>query len=183
MMTGTVTHAGSASNKATVSAPRPQVPAAGELVDGKYRVLRRIAKGAMGTVVAARHEILQRDVALKFVSTAAATPETLARFRSEARVLAAIQSDHIARVLDAGHLADGTPFIALELLEGDDLEQVLRKQAPLPVEQVSDWMLQALEGLAEAHALGIVHRDLKPANLFLARRRDGTAIIKLLDFG
>jgi serine/threonine protein kinase len=162
---------------------RPQLPGTGDLVDGKYRILRRIGKGAMGTVVAARHELLQREVALKFVSAAAATPETIARFRNEARALAAIQSDHIARVLDAGHLADGTPFMALELLEGDDLEQVLRKRAPLPVEEVIDWMLQALEGLAEAHALGIVHRDLKPANLFLARRRDGTAIIKLLDFG
>jgi serine/threonine-protein kinase len=137
----------------------------------------------MGTVVAARHELLQRDVALKFVSASAVTPENLTRFRNEARAIAAIESDHIARVLDAGHLADGTPFIALELLEGEDLEQVLLKREPLVVSEVVDWVLQALEGLAEAHALGIVHRDLKPANLFLARRRDGTRIIKLLDFG
>jgi serine/threonine-protein kinase len=137
----------------------------------------------MGTVFAARHDFLQRDVALKFVSVAAAAPEALARFRSEARAVAAIQSDHIARVLDAGHLANGTPFIALELLEGDDLEKVLQKRAPLLIADVIDWILQALEGLAEAHALGIVHRDLKPANLFLARRRDGTRIIKVLDFG
>jgi serine/threonine-protein kinase len=165
-----------------VAAP-PQVPAVGELVDGKYTIRRRLGKGAMGTVVAACHEFLQREVALKFVSTAAATPENLARFRNEARALAAIQSEHVARVLDAGPLADGTLFIALELLEGEDLEQVLQNCAPLPVGDVIDWMLQALEGLAEAHALGIVHRDLKPANLFLARRRDGTRIIKLLDFG
>jgi serine/threonine-protein kinase len=183
MVTRSAARASSASGRTTVVTPRPSLPAVGELVDGKYRIQRRIGKGAMGTVVAARHEFLQRDVALKFVSAVAATPEILVRFRNEARALAAIQSDHIARVLDAGHLGDGTPFIALELLEGDDLEQVLEKRAPLPVRDAIDWVLQALEGLAEAHALGIVHRDLKPANLFLARRRDGTRIVKLLDFG
>jgi eukaryotic-like serine/threonine-protein kinase len=173
----------SVSRETTLVVPRRRVPGVGDLVDGKYRIQRRIGKGAMGTVVAARHELLQRDVALKFVSAASVTPDVLARFRNEARMIAAIQSEHIARVLDAGHLADGTPFFALELLEGDDLEQVLRKEAPLPMDEVIDWILQALEGLAEAHALGIVHRDLKPANLFLARRRDGTRIVKLLDFG
>jgi serine/threonine-protein kinase len=108
----------------------------------------------------------------------------LARFRKEARAVAAIQSEHVARVLDAGHLGDGTPFMALELLEGDDLEQVLQKRPwPLPTREVIDWILQALEGLAEVHALGMVHRDLKPANLFLARLRDGDSIVKILDFG
>jgi serine/threonine-protein kinase len=183
MVTPSAAQASSASTRTTSVAPPAQVPAVGELVDGKYRIQRRIGKGAMGTVMAARHELLQRDVALKFVSAAAATPEVMARFRNEARALAAIQSEHIARVLDAGHLESGTPFIALELLEGEDLEQVLQRRSPQPVNDAIVWVLQALEGLAEAHALGIVHRDLKPANLFLARRRDGRRIIKLLDFG
>ncbi len=183
MATHTANPASSASERTTVIGPPSRLPTMGELVDGKYRIRRKIGNGAMGTVFAARHEVLQRDVALKFVSTAAITPETLERFQREARAVAAIQSEHVARVLDAGHVADGTPFMALELLEGDDLEQVLRKKAPLRVRDVVSWGMQALEGLAEAHALGIVHRDLKPANLFLARRRDGTSIVKILDFG
>src|ERR1019366_1882364 len=77
--------------------------------------------------------------------------------------------------------------MVLEMLEGEDLSRVLEQCAergePLPVVRVVDWILQAIEGLAEAHALGIVHRDLKPANLFLAKRRDGSSILKVLDFG
>jgi serine/threonine-protein kinase len=178
------TQASSASDRTTVVAPPPLLPAVGDLVDGKYRIQRHIGEGGMGTVLAARHEILQMDVALKVVSVVAPTPETLARFRREARTAAAIQSEHVGRVLDAGQLADGTPFMALELLEGKDLEQLLEeRRGRVPVREAVDWILQALEGLAEAHALGIVHRDLKPSNLFLASRRDGTSIIKILDFG
>jgi serine/threonine-protein kinase len=176
--------ASSVSDRTTLVAPPPRLPVVGELVDGKYRIQRHLGSGGMGTVLAARHDVLQMDVALKVVSVTAPTPETLARFRREARTVAAIQSQHVARVLDAGHLADGTPFMALELLEGEDLEQLLEeRRGRVPVRKAVDWILQALEGLAEAHALGIVHRDLKPSNLFLASRRDGTSIIKILDFG
>src|SRR5258708_2530354 len=184
MVTRGAPYASSASAQTTsLVTTAPQVPAIGELVDGKYRIQHHIGKGGMGSVFAARHEFLQRDVALKFVSTAATTPEGLARFRNEARALAAIRSDTVANVLDAGHRAAGTPFIALDLLEGDDLARVLQEHAPLPIDDAVGWVLQALEALAEAHALGIVHRDLKPANLFLARRRDGTSVLKVLDFG
>jgi serine/threonine-protein kinase len=82
-----------------------------------------------------------------------------------------------------GQTDDGVPFLALELLEGADLAQVLAERQPLPVVDVVGWVLQALEAVAEAHSRGIVHRDLKPANLFLARRRDGGEIVKVLDFG
>jgi serine/threonine-protein kinase len=111
------------------------------------------------------------------------TPQALNRFLNEARAAARIEGDHVARVLDVGLLENGAPFIALELLEGTDLARLLEQHGAAPPADVVDWILQALEALAQAHALGIVHRDLKPANLFLARRRDGTSIVKVLDFG
>jgi serine/threonine protein kinase len=156
----------------------------GQMVADKYRIERRIGKGGMGTVYVAHDEFLERKVALKVMSADPANrSEALARFRKEVRAVAGIQSEHVGRVFDAGSLADGTPFMVLELLEGDDLARVLEQGVALPIADVIDWVLQALEGLAEAHALGIVHRDIKPANLFLSRRRDGTNVVKVLDFG
>jgi serine/threonine-protein kinase len=86
-------------------------------------------------------------------------------------------------VLDVGTLANGSPFMVMEYLEGNDLSDELARRGPLPVEEVVVYVLQAIEALAEAHAAGIVHRDLKPENLFLAVRADGSRIIKVLDFG
>jgi serine/threonine protein kinase len=167
---------------------RMQPLGVGTVVAGKYRLERLIGKGAMGAVYEARHELLERRVALKFISEEhATTPDCARRFLNEARAAAGIESDHVAHILDAGQLDGGAPFMVLEMLDGDDLAQVLEhataRGRPLAVERVVGWVLEALEGLAEAHALGIVHRDLKPANLFLAKRRDGTSILKVLDFG
>jgi hypothetical protein len=86
-------------------------------------------------------------------------------------------------VLDVGTLETGAPYMVMEYLEGQDLSAIVEKHSPLPIADVVDWVLQAAEALAEAHALGIVHRDLKPANLFLTRRADGTPSVKVLDFG
>jgi serine/threonine-protein kinase len=163
---------------------RDTLPDVGDLVAGKYRIERRIGAGSMGVVFAARHELLGKAVALKLISEEAAdTPQSVRRFYNEARAAAQIDSDHVARVLDVGHADDGAPFMALELLDGCDLAELLEKDGPRPVAEVVGWVLEALEAIAEAHAIGIVHRDLKPANLFLAHKRDGTSIVKVLDFG
>ncbi|MEO8799942.1 MAG: serine/threonine-protein kinase, partial [Polyangiaceae bacterium] len=90
--------------------------------------------------------------------------------------------DHVARVLDVGTV-DGIPYMVLEYLDGEDLEQLIERRGLLPVAEIIDLLLEAIEGVAHAHALGIVHRDLKPSNLFLAKRQDGTARVKVLDFG
>ncbi|HEX3771721.1 MAG TPA: serine/threonine-protein kinase [Polyangiaceae bacterium] len=160
----------------------------GALIDGKYRLERLIGKGAMGAVFEAHHELLGRRVALKLIAEEHANnPDAARRFLNEARAAAGIENEHVARILDAARLEDGAPYMVLEMLEGEDLAQILdranARKEPLGVTKVVDWILQAIEGLAEAHALGIVHRDLKPANLFLARRRDGTSILKVIDFG
>jgi serine/threonine-protein kinase len=155
----------------------------GQLIAGKYRPVRVIGEGGMGTVLAARHEILDIPVAIKVLSAEfTKQANTTARFLREARAVARLKSEHVARVMDVGTTEEGQPFIVMELLEGENLEERLRR-GPLPTAVAVDFLLQALEALAHAHALGIVHRDLKPANLFVASLPGGRKIVKLLDFG
>jgi eukaryotic-like serine/threonine-protein kinase len=173
------------------SRPPPRfasAPDIGTVVADKYVLEKLIGKGSMGAVYVARHELLDRHVALKFISEEhAETLDAARRFLNEARAAAGIENEHVARILDAGLLPGGAPYMVLEMLQGADLarllEQALAAGRPLAIGRVVDWILQALEGIAEAHGLGIVHRDLKPANLFLASRRHGSNIVKVLDFG
>ncbi len=156
----------------------------GAVLAGKYRVERIIGAGGMGQVVEATHLELDERVALKFLlADGVDDPEILARFKREARLAVKIKSEHVARVIDIGALENGAPFIVMELLHGRDLSQVQRERRRFPVTEAVDHLLQAMEALAEAHALGIIHRDLKPQNLFLTHRKDGSDCIKVLDFG
>jgi serine/threonine-protein kinase len=156
----------------------------GDTLAGKYRVERVLGRGGMGYVVAARHITLDQQVAIKILMPELCENEdAVARFLREARASVRIQSEHIARVLDVGTLDDGAPYMVMEFLEGRDLAHELEDRHRLPISEAVDFILQACEALAEAHALGIVHRDLKPANLFRTRRADGSAFIKVLDFG
>jgi serine/threonine-protein kinase len=156
----------------------------GTVLAGKYRVERVIGSGGMGVVVAARHLALDERVAIKFLlPEAAANHEVITRFLREGRAAARVRSEHVARVYDVGTLADGAPYLVMEYLEGNDLGALLRARGPFELEVAVEYVLQACEALADAHALGIVHRDLKPSNLFLIRKSDGTPSIKLIDFG
>jgi serine/threonine-protein kinase len=156
----------------------------GVVLAGKYRIERRLGVGGMGYVMAARHLELDEDVALKFLLPAAlAIPELVARFRREARAAVKIKSEHVCRVLDVASSDEFGPYMVMELLHGEDLGTSLRRRGPLPWREAVGYVLQALVALAEAHARGIVHRDLKPSNLFVSERSDGSALVKLLDFG
>ncbi|WP_437800574.1 protein kinase domain-containing protein [Sorangium sp. So ce693] len=156
----------------------------GDVLAGKYRVEQIVGAGAMGTIVAAWHLELDQRVAMKFLhSVPPDGGDPTERFRREARALARIKSEHVARVLDVGSLEGGMPYMVMEFLEGNDLAHEIRARGPLPVVEAVAYMLQALDAMAEAHAAGIVHRDLKPANLFLSLRPDGDRVIKVLDFG
>jgi serine/threonine-protein kinase len=155
----------------------------GDLLAGKYRVERVLGVGGMGIVVAARHEQLDQPVAIKFVrDDALGNPEAVARFLREARAAVKLRSEHAAKVLDVGTLESGAPYMVMEYLEGSDLGAVLSERGPLTVELAAEYIVQACEAVAEAHAAGIVHRDLKPQNLFLARSVGGNRV-KVLDFG
>lgn len=159
-------------------------PRSGDLIAGKYQVEKILGIGGMGMVFAAQQLTLRRRVALKVLLPAAfELPGATERFLREAQAAVAIQSEHVARVLDVGTLDDGAPYIVMEHLSGSDLSRLLRDSGPLAVGEAIEYVLQAGEAIAEAHALGIVHRDLKPANLFLTRRADRSALVKVLDFG
>lgn len=157
---------------------------AGELVSDKYRIVRRLGQGGMAAVYEARHVVIDRRVALKFLHPLFASDrETLARFEREARTAGALESEHIAATLDFGRTTDGSPYIVMEYLSGEDLAQCLRRERALPIEEAVEVVRQACRGLAKAHAAGVIHRDLKPDNLFLCERADGALLVKILDFG
>src|SRR5439155_5034200 len=122
-------------------------------------------------------------VALKvLLPRCARTPDLVERFMREGRAATRIRSEHVVRVFDVG-IAGERPYLVMEYLEGKDLDRLLEDTGALPVAVAVDYVLQAGEAIAEAHAIGVVHRDLKPANLFLTHRADGSPCVKVLDFG
>jgi serine/threonine-protein kinase len=155
----------------------------GELIAGKFRLQRVVGRGGMGSVWAARHEQLGMLVALKFIEADEGTDlaDARARFEREARAAAQIRSPHVAQIIDHG--VDGDrPFIAMELLEGEDLGQRLRREGRISLAAAARILSGASKALRRAHEAGIIHRDLKPGNIFLARF-DDDEVVKLLDFG
>jgi eukaryotic-like serine/threonine-protein kinase len=156
----------------------------GSIVAGKYRIDRILAEGGMGVVVAATHLHLEQSVALKFLRGGVNMQlDALARFTREAKAAAQLRSEYVARVIDAGATEDGTPYMAMEYLEGQSLARTLQTLGRLDVASAVEYAIQACEGLAEAHSRRIVHRDIKPYNLFLVERAPGWNAIKILDFG
>lgn len=168
------------------SLSKPSIPPrfpAGSVIAGKYLVERELASGGVGVVVLATHLELGQKVAIKFLHTRLLKDAAIVeRFKREARLAALLRSEHVVRIHDIGTGDDGAPFMVMEYLEGEDLGASLRR-GPVAVETAIGWVLEACSALAEAHSHGIVHRDLKPENLFLARRRDGRPIVKVVDFG
>lgn len=150
----------------------------------RYEVESTLGTGGFGSVYLARHTIIGTRVALKVLSPRhSTTPGMVQRFLREAQTAAGIGNPHIVNVSDAGVTPEGMPFLAMEVLEGEDLEARLRRSGPMPLPEAIDVVLQILAGLEAAHFAGIVHRDMKPANVFLTRGADGRPFVKLLDFG
>jgi serine/threonine protein kinase len=138
------------------------------ILGGKYRILRLE---------------LDHEVAIKLLrAELASDPSAVERFVREARAAARIVSPHVVRILDVARTDDGAPYIVMEYLEGEDLSRRVER-GPVPVEEAIDYVLQACVAIGEAHRVGVIHRDLKPANLFLAKRRSGPPILKVVDFG
>lgn len=137
----------------------------------------------MGSVWAAHHLTLNTEVAVKFMSPELVSSEhARARFEREAQAAAQLSSPHVVRVFDHGVSADGLPFITMELVKGEDLGSMLRRQDPLPLELVREIVVQTARALAAAHRLGVVHRDIKPENL-LVSDEEGAPFVRVLDFG
>jgi serine/threonine protein kinase len=167
-----------ASSEAIATIPQP-----GDVLDAKYRIEGVIGQGGMAVVLAATHLHLDERVAIKLMLPEWAEDEELVeRFMREGRAAIKIRSEHVVRVLDVG-MIERHPYLVMEFLSGHDLDRMLEQSGPLPISLAVDYLLQACEAIAEAHASGIIHRDLKPANLFLTQRADGSGCVKVLDFG
>jgi eukaryotic-like serine/threonine-protein kinase len=164
----------------------PEVPY-GTVVGGDYMVVRPLSRGSMGALYVAEQLSTAGLRALKVLRREYVSDATLfKRFEREAQVAARIPSEHVAQVIAAG--VDGkldVPWIAMELLEGQNLADHVGEQGPMAKEQVRQSLEQICHALTAAHKLGIVHRDLKPANVFLsdARRIGSQKVVKVLDFG
>ncbi len=154
-----------------------RLPAGTQL--GPYRIIAKLGAGGMGAVYKATHTKLDKVVALKILSLDATRhPDALARFEREMRAIGKLEHPHIVRAMDAGEL-QGVHFLAMEYVDGTDLQRHIKEQGPLSIDQACDFVRQAAEALAAAHHAGLVHRDIKPSNLLLGQH--GT--IKLLDLG
>jgi eukaryotic-like serine/threonine-protein kinase len=164
--------------------PLPEVTA-GQVIGGKWRIVRLIGRGGMGAVYEGQHISVGNRVALKFIdSEFARQPEITTRFQREAQAAAAAESAHIIQVFDVGQTDQGLPYIVMELLRGEDLRsRMQRLGGRLPHGEALHVIAQTLRGLHRAHEAGIVHRDLKPDNVFVVDRDDDPLFAKIVDFG
>jgi serine/threonine-protein kinase len=167
---------------ALVAAPDPCI---GKIIAGKYRIESVVGAGGMATVYRAQFIHQDRPVAVKvFRRELSGDHKLRERFRREATSTRRLVHPNIIEILDQGDMDDGTPFLVMEFLEGQNLEIVLKKHGgPLPLPRVIDLMLQVVSGLARAHDFQVIHRDLKPDNLFVCASPDGEELVKILDFG
>ncbi|HEY8075866.1 MAG TPA: serine/threonine-protein kinase [Labilithrix sp.] len=154
----------------------------GTVLLSRLRIVRMLGRGGMGVVYEVEDLVRDCRVALKVLSADPADEERRLRFEREARAASMLANPHVAKVLESGVLANGTPYFVMEYLDGHTLENVLDHE-PVSCATAVRYVLEALEAVAEAHAAGLVHRDLKPANLFLATLPSGKSAIKVLDFG
>jgi serine/threonine protein kinase len=156
----------------------------GQVLGGKYRALRVLGEGGMGTVFECEHVSLHRRVAVKVLHPAHAKRKaSLARFHHEAHVAGAIAHANICEIFDVGELPTGAPFLVMELLQGETLAERITSEGALPFDDVVEIVAQVLSGLIAAHQRGIIHRDIKPENVFLVHRSGSKRMVKLLDFG
>ena len=158
-------------------------PLVGQLLDGRYKLERVLGRGGMGTVYAGRLDALDQPRAVKVLRPVLDDGQALGRFEREARTASKLGNQHIVKVFDFGVTDDGLAYIAMEMLEGHDLGDLLGTQRFLPVERAVPIIIQCCAALGAAHAAGIVHRDLKPENVFLVPRSGYREFVKIVDFG
>ena len=157
----------------------------GDKIAGRYRLLRRLASGGMGEVWAANNELTKRDFAIKFLlKEFASNDEAYNRFVREAETTGKLQHPSIVDVFDVAQTVDGRPFIVMELLVGEGLDERLKREGKLAPREVAAYFSQIAMALDLAHRAGVIHRDLSSSNIFLARSREHNGICpKILDFG
>src|SRR4051812_5696225 len=157
----------------------------GQILDGKYRIVRVIGEGGMGAVYEGENVRIRRRVAIKVLHAATATnAEAVQRFEREAQAAGRIGSDHILEVLDLGTLPNNDRFMVMEFLDGEPLSVRIQRKGRLEPRELGPLTRQVLAGLSAAHAAGIIHRDLKPDNIYILKEKAGTVdYVKIIDFG
>jgi serine/threonine protein kinase len=168
---------------ASGSMPQLESPSlVGQVLDGRYRLTKKLGEGGMGEVYAADHVHIEKKFAVKLLRPEiVSNREAVTRFRQEARSSSSIGHRNIIAIEDFGDLPDGRIYMCMELLNGAPLNDMIR--APMPVDRLLNILIQTGHGLAAAHAKGIIHRDMKPENIFVTIGPNGEDIPKLLDFG
>ncbi len=164
--------------------PTEADPMLGRLLDGRYRLIRKVGQGGMGAIYRAVHTEMTRTCAIKLLTAISpGKDDAIARFKREAKNSSRIDNVHAVTIYDFGEADDGLLFLAMEFIDGKPLSRVIAEQRVLPIERVVRMTDQIAEALAAAHALGIVHRDLKPDNIMITRKGSDTDFVKVLDFG
>lgn len=158
--------------------------AVGDVIAGRYRLLRLLGEGGMGRVYLAEQNELGGHVAIKILRADVELPgSSIERLRREAQAASRLKSESVVRVLDLGWAAHGTPYFVMERVAGKTVARHLEEHGPFDLARAADIVIDVCAALAEAHALGIIHRDIKASNLALTKRPDGTELVKVLDFG
>jgi serine/threonine protein kinase len=159
-------------------------PLVGTVVAERYRVLELVGKGGMGVVYKARHEMMERTVALKMLLPQLLADENaVPRFQREARAASRINHSNIIGLHDFGQTEDGRPYLVMDYIEGESLSDVLKREGQLGVSRSAHIFIQVCDALSHAHELGIIHRDLKPGNIMLVPAEDARDFVKVVDFG
>ncbi len=155
----------------------------GATVDARYRVIAKIGAGGMGAVYKVEHLAMGKLAAMKVLHPSLTQDREVAqRFRREAEAVSKLSSPNTVQVFDFGE-SGGSSYLVMELVKGEDLGAILRRDGPVPFVRLAPMLIQVCDALSEAHEAGIVHRDLKPENLLVSRARDGRDVVKVLDFG
>ncbi len=158
-------------------------PLVGQTLGERYEVVRQIGQGSMGAVFEARHVLLGRRLAIKVLKQDCSSARLRERFFNEARAAGAINHQHIVQVYDFGLVHTGEPFIVMEFVEGESLQEYMDRAAPLTHQDTREVVLQILSAIEAIHKIGLVHRDVKPANMMLVGASRPRLFIKMLDFG
>ena len=168
----------------TLRSSSPGRDLVGQVLADRYHVMKKLGEGGMGQVYLAEHVKMGRRSAIKVLNPSMVhDPDAVARFNREAANASRISHPNICAIYDFGETPEGLIYLAMEFVEGEPLTDVLAREGALPVAQAADISIQVAAALQAAHDLGIVHRDLKPDNIMLARGRDGTDAVKVVDFG